>query len=64
MNIFKKKQSALFYLLFIIYRFSTLDIEGKEKLVAYFVTYLIKNKKDAKKLCILRFFLFLCLIKL
>ena len=45
MNIFKKKQSALFYLLFIIYRFSTLDIEGKEKLVAYFVTYLIKNKK-------------------
>ena len=30
MNIFKKKQSALFYLLF-IYRFSTLDIEGKEK---------------------------------
>ena len=45
MNIFKKKQSALFYLLFIIYRFSTLDIEGKEKLVAYFVTYLIKNNK-------------------
>lgn len=31
MNLFKKKQSALFYLLFIIYRFSTLDIEGKEK---------------------------------
>ena len=45
MNIFKKKQSALFYLLFIIYRSSTLDIEGKEKLVAYFVTYLIKNKE-------------------
>ena len=31
MNIFKKKQSALFYILYIIYRFSTLDIEGKEK---------------------------------
>lgn len=61
MNIFKKKQSALFYLLFIIYRFSTLDIERKEKLVAYFVTYLIKNKKDAKKLCILRFFCFFAL---
>ena len=49
MNIFKKKQSALFYLLFIIYRFSTLDIEGKEKLVAYFVTYLIKNKKRCQE---------------
>lgn len=32
MNIFKKKQSALFYLLFIIYRFSTL-VEGTKRSV-------------------------------
>ena len=29
-----------------------------------FASYLIKNEKDAKKLCFLLFFLFLCLIKL